>query len=594
MPPFVARYCLALLLSTTAIATPTWQKVVAPEFTVYSSGSAKETLRTAEDLQQFIAALQSILPVDPRALPPLTVVLFGRDREFRDYRPKQPNGKPANVAGFFSRREGWAVFGLSTATLDDEVRETVYHEAVHWFTSGYDLPNPPWLEEGIAEVFSTFQVKDGKVTWGEAIDYHVTVLSQQKPLSMVRLLNISPSDPLFNESQRTGQFYASSWAFVHYLLFGQNGMSRAVLSNYLKLSHLAAHPDDTFKQAFGGDYQTMDRQLAQYLKGGKYFKPQIPAKAAAEPLRVEPASDLEREIALARLAIGAGQNERALVHAHRARELGPDSAAASETLGYAAESAKDNATLLTAFTEAARQGSKDFRVHFVLGQLAHTASANGTFGGLSLDPAAARQVASHYQRAINLKPTYLPAYQNLGGVVELSDKAGPHDREFLAFGEKLYPGDRMIQLGLAVLDRKLGAPAEARQRLQAVLNALPAPPLHVVAYARRLDESWTYQDIRAQIETLMNQQEFTAAIAVIDQAVANGLPPGPRYEFLGQKRALNAYVLLKAATTARNNSKMDEARSLLEEVIASDASASAKNTARSQLAELQRFQPRAK
>jgi tetratricopeptide (TPR) repeat protein len=599
MSKLLAWWSLTLLLVAPAMAAPTWHKVVAPQFTLYSSGKSTDTLKTAEELNQFIAALQGVLPVNPRALPPLTVVLFGRDREFRDYRPTRPNGKPWDVAGFFSRREGWAVFGLSTANLDDEVRQTVYHEAVHWFSSAFDLPNPPWLEEGLAEVFSTFTVEKGNASWGEAIAPHVSVLRSTRPLPLERLLAVSQSDPLFNETLRTGEFYAGSWAFVHYLLFGKHGMPRSVLNDYITMHRRTAmHPDEAFKKAFGSDYREMDRLLGRYLKNGQYFKGTVPVTPSATPLVVEPASDLEREVALTRLAIGAGQSARALTHANNARNLGPDFAAASEALGYAAESADDKATMLTAFTDAVRQGTRDYRIHFVLGNEAHRAStptmgmSTGPLDGI--DSKDARKIVNHYERAINLRPSYRVAYQNLGGIIELAENAGPADRQFLELGLTLFPDDGMIQLGLAVLDRKLGAKEESRRWLDGVLNAASPHPSHVAAYARRIDDAWTHQDARDRISALASESKFAEAMVEIDRLVASGLPARARTDMIMYRRSLDASAKMQAAKEAAENQSWTEVRRLLDEVIASDAPVMAKQAARRWLADVDRRNPRSK
>ena len=49
---------------------------------------------------------------------------------------------------------------LLAAATDAETRQTIYHEAVHWFTTASDTPQPLWFAEGLAEVLSTFEVVD--------------------------------------------------------------------------------------------------------------------------------------------------------------------------------------------------------------------------------------------------------------------------------------------------------------------------------------------------------------------------------------------------------------------------------------------------
>jgi hypothetical protein len=61
---------------------------------------------------------------------------------------------------------------------------------------------------------------------------------------------------------------------------------------------------------------------------------------------------------------------------------------------------------------------------------------------------------------------------------------GVPDMQFLAFGNKLFPRDGMIQFELAVMDRKLGSLDEARCGLDGVLAAADTHPVNVVSYAK--------------------------------------------------------------------------------------------------------------
>jgi len=70
-----------------------------------------------------------------------------------------------------------------------------------------------------------------------------------------------------------------------------------------------------------------------------------------------------------------------------------------------------------------------------------------------------------------LNPRYQPAYDNLGGVVELVPPGNGEDRRFLELGKKLYPDDGMIRLGLAVIARREGDEAGSRSLLDGVLTA---------------------------------------------------------------------------------------------------------------------------
>eukprot|EP01035_Chromulina_nebulosa_P008949 gene8949-12095_t len=139
-----------------------WLRLSTPEFTIFTTLGEREAAEWAGEFSQFVAALRSYFAVGDRPLPPLTMVLFARDRDFEKYRPLDAKGKPQPVAGFFGRHETWSVAGLGGGSISQELRHTIFHEGVHWFLSTAETPTPVWLEEGLAEVFATFEISKGQ------------------------------------------------------------------------------------------------------------------------------------------------------------------------------------------------------------------------------------------------------------------------------------------------------------------------------------------------------------------------------------------------------------------------------------------------
>jgi hypothetical protein len=564
-----------------------WQKIIAPQFTLYSPGRSDDVLRVATEFQQFIGSLGDVIHVDSRTLPPLTIVIFDREKNFRPFRPLKPNGKPWDVAGFFSRQEGWSVFGLAGTDMDEDLRRTVFHEGVHWYLSGSDRPNPIWMEEGLAEVFSTFAVKKGRREWGQPIADHVVTLRSSSPLPLEKLLSVSRSSPLFNETQRTGLFYAESWAFVHYLLFGEHNQKRTLFNDYSKAFRSSALPEDTFKTVFKKDYAGMDRELSAYLNSGKYFVGSRPISTDAAPLTVAPATDLERELALARLALGSGRIEVAQEHIVAAQSLDRESLATNEVAGYVAGARGDTAAMIDHFSSAAKNGSKDYRVYFELAQRVHQ-SASDIGGMVSLSEEDARHVATNYEKTINLRPWFLPAYQGLAGVIELLGPKNGEDQKFLAQGHQLFPSDGMITIGLAAAVHNSDTTGEARRLLATIISASDEQTPAVVMYAQRLDEVWNFNETNDKIRTLIEARHFTEALAELDALLAKGVPASARPTLLINRANLHANVLLEQAHAAWDERRWPDVRKLLGEVLDSPIQTGAKYEARRKLAELDR------
>src|SRR5438046_1833212 len=76
-----------------------------------------------------------------------------------------------------------AIF-LSTATFialaaDSQSPRVVYHEFVHSLTKDSALPLPPWASEGLAELYSMFEMTGKEITLGRAVAEHIGTLNRE-------------------------------------------------------------------------------------------------------------------------------------------------------------------------------------------------------------------------------------------------------------------------------------------------------------------------------------------------------------------------------------------------------------------------------
>lgn len=582
---------LVLLLAFGSVldaATPpsTWRKVVTPNFVVITTADERTAVACADEFSQFIESLQRIMTVDPARLPKLTIVLFSQARDFLPCRPLTEDGRPQPVAGFFSGRDSWSVAGLSGARLDSETRRTFFHEGTHWFLYAFELPNPVWLEEGLAEVFSTFEIEKETVAWGRPIERHVELLQSSQPMPLERLLFLARSD-LFKGgtegSQRTGLAYAESWAFVHFVLFGKTEMPANALPEYTRLLR-ETHPDIAFERAFGRTYAKMDEQLQRYIQNGSHYLSHRAQNKTHRP-RAEPATEAEVEDALARLMLVGGRRDTARKHVANLMRIAPDSPAAYEILGQICLEDQQPVEAVAAFEQAIGRKSQEFRCYFEVAAARHRAAADGD--GLMLAPGAARKIANDYERAINLNPRFEPAYASLAAVLELVPPGNENDAEFLELGHRLFPDNGMIRLGLAVLDKKAGREDAAMSRLNDVLTMPDAAP-NVRSYARRLEAGWLQSSALAEVESLTRERKFGDALTIVDRQLAVGGDMVSVTNWREMRRGLVLQQHVDQVRRALEAQEWGEARRLLTSLAESEAPAGVKSQARRQLDQLDR------
>lgn len=562
-------------------ARPAWLRATTADVTIITTLDRKEAIARANQFSQYVAALRTYFGNPPQPPAPLTMVVFDRDYDFNRYRPLRANGKPEQVGGFFVRHESWAVIGLS-AEATAEAHRTIFHEGVHWFLNAADNWMPPWMDEGMAEVFSTFEIVDHDARWGRALNDHVALL-RRNGLQPLRRVLFTDRGELFQDNlHRTSLFYAESWALVHFLIFGENKVPRDAAKRYTALVSGGTDPDEAFKIAFGRTYEEMDQLLKKYLNDGTYHLSRRPLAVPAT-VTVEPADPQEVDEALGRLALVANRYTLAADHARAMVARRDGDPRGHALLGLAYKELHQQADAVAEFEAAVKHGSTDFQPYFEAAcDLQNTEVGIG--GGVT--DVEARQAADYYERAITLYPSLEGSYTNLAGVVGMAEPAKDADRETLESGARLFPRNLMIQLGLAQLARRGGDAAAGRQILERVCAHQPAPDGNVLGYASRIRAAWDEQDLFDRVNSLTATSKYADAIRLIDDHLRDGTDAGTRIQIVSMRRELEAALSIQNLNAALKEQDWISARKVIAGILKSDGPANAKSEAKRILGEL--------
>src|SRR5690606_5598922 len=240
----------------------------------------------------------------------------------------------ADIVGFFANHGTWSVIGIP-AKGKEEMRSTVYHEAVHWFLSADPTERPVWFEEGLAETFSTFEIKGKKGRLG---------LPAQENVDYLQYVGVRPLEEVIaatrDEAHTRVGYYPQAWAFVHYLLFGSNGELRSKLTEFLRLQR-GTDVDTAFTTAFGVPYRGLTNDLRAYVERGRYFvaEVEVPDRGAEMSVSAAPAASVE--FALARLAAVGNNDELARRHLDAVVARAPNAAPVYELKAMLSQKADD-------------------------------------------------------------------------------------------------------------------------------------------------------------------------------------------------------------------------------------------------------------
>jgi len=549
-------------------AEPKWIKLQSTRFGVLSQLSAEETRAWAVQFDQFIDAMHQLYSVNDVALPPLTIVMFKQAKDFAPFQFRTASGQ-VKVDGFFATQSGWSVIGLA-GQGSDATRHLIQHEAVHWFASASSTPSPTWFSEGIAEVLATFEAKQGKGRWGRAIQSHAEYLSYRGLVPLDQFLRKSQDEALHGPAADT--YYPEAWAFVHYLLFGNNGAQRDKLDTLLK--QLRDNDLDTaFAAAFGVSYDDVTNDLRKYLERGRYGMALFDLRPQSSEMTVEPASAANVAFALARLAVGSDNYDIAEPYVQQVLAAAPNSPQGYELTALLAEHAKDAAAEKDAVDRAIQLGSRESRMYSLRAELTFANADTNLAWDDSLSRAAARTAADDLERSLTLLPRNRTAFQNLAVALLNVDTVTDVDRSALAAGLRMFPNEGMILVGQAAAEKSAGNVGEAG-RLLYKANLEPfALSARFRASVTGLRNNWLGAWYAEHFTRLAADGEFSEARKLVEEQLADATITGRLHSMLeGIQQDLPHLERIYAADEALRKGRVSVARDLLVSITTSNAS----------------------
>jgi hypothetical protein len=480
-----------LIFAGAIFGRDTWRYARTDNFEMFSTASEKKSRQLLVELEQFRAMFLSSFPLRRAREPRATVVLFGSDRQFTPYKPLY-HGKPKEVSGLFAGADDEVMVALTTDTEDAELdnpTETIFHEYIHMLFHSRDLRPPLWLNEGLAELYSTFRLEGNQAEFGRPKALYAQYLGMSSLVPLRQLFAVNEQSADYNEEERAGIFYAESWALAHYFLCGTDRSNAGKLVRFLSAIDEGKPAEESFRAAFGITYEKMEMALRNYLDGGQYYTRSGPVKYPdlAGKITFRPASDFERDLALLDLrwrvhrAGDVGAQVLALADKH------PDSARLEELLAIIAADSDDMTQALRRWRRAAELNSDNAFVYVQLARARMQPELVGFDLDRQLPEAAAAELRGWLDRAVQLSPDYADAHELTAFVEAWSSfpRAAALNRVQRAVGQ-MSDSSRTL-LALAVARWRLLDPTTSRQIID-VLAQSPRASVEVKAAASLLKE----------------------------------------------------------------------------------------------------------
>ncbi len=417
-------FCLLIVAPASfARGKDNWISVRSKNFFLIGNAGEKEIRQVAVKLEQFREAFGRLMPtVKFNSSVPTTVIVFKSDGAYMPYKPVVDNKISKEVAGYFQPGEDVNYITLSIEKRSDYSFRTIFHEYIHMLVNNTqaDLDYPVWFDEGLAEYYSTVQIKDDqKVILGHLIFEHLGLLRANN-LWPLRTIFTTGRDTLHRNDDDAQQFfYAQSWILFHYLFMGSEGRRQPQLDQFLRLLLTNVPVDEAFRKAFETDYATLEKELSEYLRRRTYTARSIEFDQKLQVdlgMKSAPISEAEALAYLGDLLLHTQRADDAQTHLERALALDPNVSMAHIALGNAHVRKRRFAEAKSHLQKAVSLDPQNYLAHYYY---AHALSEEA-LGELRVvsrySTEAAQAMRSALHKAIELRPSFAEPYELLAFV----------------------------------------------------------------------------------------------------------------------------------------------------------------------------------
>lgn len=264
----VTVLCLIFGITAQGHADSRWIRMESEKFDFYTSSgerSSRATLRHFEEIRQFFG---KAMGSSPSSADKVRIIAFKSAKEFEPYRPG------TFAAAYYLHGNGKDVIVLSGAGAD--VETTAVHEYIHLLVHQAGLKLPPWLNEGIAELYSTMKPQGDGVLVGVPLQGRLISLQRTR---WVPLANILASDhSLFSTSGKdeASALYNMGWALTHMLAMDQD--YRPKFQEFMKKISDGADSKEALESVYKRQLSSIEADLKAYTRADRYTGFVLPIK----------------------------------------------------------------------------------------------------------------------------------------------------------------------------------------------------------------------------------------------------------------------------------------------------------------------------
>jgi len=468
-----------------ALAQRRWFEARTAHFRLYSCGITQEVARVAARLEQFREAYSLLAGAQAVSSPPIVVIAFPDEATMQPFLPLY-QGKPASLTAFFNRGSDENLIVLPLGKPFS--LELIFHEYTHLLLRHNDGIWPLWLKEGMAEIYSTFEVSGSQsARIGKPIPRHLRLMAGKPLIPLKQLFAVDHKSPEYNEQEHQGIFYAQSWLLTHFLMLGSNSGYKARFGQYTALLREGQLPEQAFTNALRSSLPGMEAELRAYLAGSRFAPFQFVLNTdlnAARAFVTRPIAPVEIYFHLGDELLRVGQADAAKRFFERAQLLAPKSPLGFEGLGILAAERKEPAEAIGFFHNAFERGSVNFLALYLYAREKYRLTSLHPDSYAPVGKEGGVEIRDLLEKSLKLMPDFGPAHHLLGFFEMVQGEDFPAAETHLRKAIQLEPENQSYLLSLAQVQLIRKGPEEARHTLEPLL--LPNAESDLRAHAQQM------------------------------------------------------------------------------------------------------------
>lgn len=361
---FLNVQCVLLFVCAAwpASAAEHWIRVATSHFEMYTPNSEKQAVRalqTFENVRSFFlqASNNRNAPEDL-----VRIIAFSSEQQYKPYR--------MNAGNFAFYQRSHERDYIVMQDIQAEHSQAAVHEYTHLIIRHMKLELPAWLDEGMADLYSSLEPKGQKAMIGRPLAGHMQELLTQRWIDWNVLFAVDHNSPYYNDPRLMPMFYAQSWALAHML--NLDAGYRHGFSRFLGLVASGTPAVNAFRDVYGKTLQDVASDVQRYVHAPTFNAVVIDISLSKRELDpdVSPVSDFQRDFVLADvLAMKPATVDEGRKKLLALEQQNPNNYELEEALGYVAWEQNNIPEACKHFGAAVDRGSRNTTMVFHYAQL---------------------------------------------------------------------------------------------------------------------------------------------------------------------------------------------------------------------------------